>query len=284
MGRPMALNLRKNGFALVVHNRSQAAVDALVAAGARGADSGGGRSCGGRRDHDAARFARRPAGARRRHGVLAGVKRGAVIVDMSTISPAVARELLAARRRSRRRHAGRARERGRDRRDRRHAVDHGRWRRRCPRACAAGARPHGPSRSHRPHRRIRRRTDRQGLQPAGHRRHTWRRQRGDGTARRRLASTRGKSGGTARRLCVEPRPRGARRAHRRRQLEAGVQGEAVQEGFRHRDEHAGENGVPAPTSAVVNSRQRADRRRRRRRRLLGNRQSNLQARESSTNS
>lgn len=39
MGRPMALNLRKHGFDLIVHNRSRAAVDALVASGATAADS-----------------------------------------------------------------------------------------------------------------------------------------------------------------------------------------------------------------------------------------------------
>jgi hypothetical protein len=39
MGRPMALNLRKAGFPLVVHSRSSPPVDALVAAGAERAVS-----------------------------------------------------------------------------------------------------------------------------------------------------------------------------------------------------------------------------------------------------
>ncbi|MBI2323163.1 MAG: NAD(P)-dependent oxidoreductase [Chloroflexi bacterium] len=39
MGRPMAGNVLKAGFAMAVHNRSRAAVDALVAAGARAAAS-----------------------------------------------------------------------------------------------------------------------------------------------------------------------------------------------------------------------------------------------------
>ena len=39
MGRPMAQNLLKRGFALVVHSRSQAPVDELVAAGATRAPS-----------------------------------------------------------------------------------------------------------------------------------------------------------------------------------------------------------------------------------------------------
>ena len=94
MGRPMALNLRKGGFALVVHNRSQAAVDALVAAGARAAPTPA--EVAAAADVVITMLPDSPdvqqvlAGD---HGVLAGVKRGAVIVDMSTISPAVAREL-----------------------------------------------------------------------------------------------------------------------------------------------------------------------------------------------
>ncbi|HEX7281090.1 MAG TPA: NAD(P)-binding domain-containing protein, partial [Vicinamibacterales bacterium] len=39
MGRPMALNLRKKGFEVIVHNRSRPAVDALVTAGASAANS-----------------------------------------------------------------------------------------------------------------------------------------------------------------------------------------------------------------------------------------------------
>ena len=39
MGRPMALNLLKRGFPLVVHSRSRGPVDELVAAGATRADS-----------------------------------------------------------------------------------------------------------------------------------------------------------------------------------------------------------------------------------------------------
>ena len=39
MGKPMALNLRKHGFEVVVHSRSRPPVDELVAAGARAADT-----------------------------------------------------------------------------------------------------------------------------------------------------------------------------------------------------------------------------------------------------
>ena len=38
MGRPMALNLRKHGFDVIVHSRSRGPVDALAAAGARTAE------------------------------------------------------------------------------------------------------------------------------------------------------------------------------------------------------------------------------------------------------
>ena len=38
MGKPMAKNLIKAGFPLVVHNRSRAAVDEVVAAGAKAGD------------------------------------------------------------------------------------------------------------------------------------------------------------------------------------------------------------------------------------------------------
>jgi len=40
MGKPMALNLLKNGFSVVVHSRSRGPVDELVAAGATAAPSG----------------------------------------------------------------------------------------------------------------------------------------------------------------------------------------------------------------------------------------------------
>ncbi len=39
MGRPMATNLLRAGYPLVVHNRSRAAVDALAGEGAQPADS-----------------------------------------------------------------------------------------------------------------------------------------------------------------------------------------------------------------------------------------------------
>lgn len=96
MGKPMALNLRKHGFPVVAHNRSRPAVDALVAAGATAATS----------PEEVARAARviitmLPDGPDVEQvltgpaGVLAGLQPGSIIVDSSTIAPAVAQALAA---------------------------------------------------------------------------------------------------------------------------------------------------------------------------------------------
>ena len=97
MGRPMARNLVKAGYSLVVHNRSPAAVQELVGHGAKAADS--------------------PAAVAReaplvilmlpnspdvelvalgRHGLIEGVRAGHTVVDMSTISPIVTKKVGAA--------------------------------------------------------------------------------------------------------------------------------------------------------------------------------------------
>ncbi len=102
MGKPMGLNILKHGFSLVVHSRSQAPVDVLVAAGAVSAPSAAevARQC----DIIITMLPDSPdvrlvvEGA---HGVFDGIRAGSVIVDMSTIAPAVARDL-----------AGKAAERG----------------------------------------------------------------------------------------------------------------------------------------------------------------------------
>jgi len=96
MGKPMAGHLIKAGFPVVVHNRSRSKVDELVALGAKGAAS-------------PAEVARQatvvitmlPDTPDVEHvltgpdGVLAGVQKGALVIDMSSISP-VATERLAA--------------------------------------------------------------------------------------------------------------------------------------------------------------------------------------------
>jgi 2-hydroxy-3-oxopropionate reductase len=94
MGKPMALNLLKKGFSLTVHNRSQASVDALAAAGAAAAASPAEVAAVSDviitmvpDSPDVRRVLKGPS------GVFEAVCEGSVIVDMSTIAPAVAREL-----------------------------------------------------------------------------------------------------------------------------------------------------------------------------------------------
>jgi 2-hydroxy-3-oxopropionate reductase len=91
MGKPMARNVMKAGFPLTVHNRSQAAVDELVAEGARRADS---PAAVARQVDvlitclpDTPDVERAALGA---DGVVVGAHPGLVMVDMSTIAPAVA--------------------------------------------------------------------------------------------------------------------------------------------------------------------------------------------------
>jgi 2-hydroxy-3-oxopropionate reductase len=96
MGKPMALNLLKAGYPLVVHSRSRGPVDALVAAGATAAST----------PADVARAAtivitmvpdspdveKVLAGP---GGVFEALQAGTILIDMSTISPVVARRLAA---------------------------------------------------------------------------------------------------------------------------------------------------------------------------------------------
>ncbi len=94
MGRPMALNLIKSGFALVVHNRSRAPVEALVNEGATEAATPA--QVAAQADvvitmvPDSPDVRQVLAGP---HGVFETIRPGMVIVDMSTIAPTTAREL-----------------------------------------------------------------------------------------------------------------------------------------------------------------------------------------------
>src|SRR5512146_1580783 len=94
MGRPMARNLLKAGFPLVVHSRTQSTVDEIVAAGASAASSPA--EVAARSDIVITMLPDSPdvrlvlAGP---GGVFEQLRPGMVIVDMSTISPAVAQEL-----------------------------------------------------------------------------------------------------------------------------------------------------------------------------------------------
>ena len=94
MGKPMAKNLIKAGCSLVVHNRSRSVVDELVAAGAQ---PGASPADIARRSTivitmvpDTPDVQRVLTGA---DGVLSAVQRGAVVVDMSSISPTVTQQL-----------------------------------------------------------------------------------------------------------------------------------------------------------------------------------------------
>jgi len=94
MGKPMALNLLKKGFPLTVHSRSQAPVDALVTAGAAAAPSPAAVAAASDviitmvPDSPDVRLVLEGPG-----GVFETVREDSVIVDMSTIAPAVARDL-----------------------------------------------------------------------------------------------------------------------------------------------------------------------------------------------
>jgi 2-hydroxy-3-oxopropionate reductase len=96
MGRPMAKNLLKAGFPLVVHSRSQGPVDELVALGARRASS----------PADVAQQATRVITMlpdspdveqvlEGSSGLLSAIQPGTIVIDMSTIAPATAVRLAA---------------------------------------------------------------------------------------------------------------------------------------------------------------------------------------------
>src|SRR5258707_12709574 len=96
MGRPMATNLLKAGHSLVVHSRSPQPVEALVALGAKRAES----------PADVARQATRiitmvpdspdvEQVLEGDNGVFSALQRGTIIIDNSSIAPGVARRLAA---------------------------------------------------------------------------------------------------------------------------------------------------------------------------------------------
>ena len=96
MGRPMAKNLLKAGYAVVVHSRSQGPVDDVVGAGAERASS----------PADVARQATRIVTMlpdspdvelvlEGENGVFSAIQRGTILIDTSSIAPAAARRLAA---------------------------------------------------------------------------------------------------------------------------------------------------------------------------------------------
>jgi 2-hydroxy-3-oxopropionate reductase len=96
MGKPMARNLLKAGYSLVVHNRSRAAVDELSKEGAQPATSS--KEIAARSEVLITMLPDSPdvelvyAGE---NGIFAGAKAGMLLIDMSSISPIVARKLAA---------------------------------------------------------------------------------------------------------------------------------------------------------------------------------------------
>lgn len=96
MGRPMALNLLKAGYRLRVHNRSRAPVEALAERGAIATSSPKEAATGADvvitmlpDSPDVQQVVTGPSGVRE------GLAAGGVLIDMSTISPMVTRELAA---------------------------------------------------------------------------------------------------------------------------------------------------------------------------------------------
>jgi 2-hydroxy-3-oxopropionate reductase len=94
MGRPMARNLMEAGYDLVVHNRSRGKVEELVGEGARAAESP--REVA---ERAGMVFTMLPGPPEVREvvlgdrGLLGGAAEGSLLVDMSTSSPILAREL-----------------------------------------------------------------------------------------------------------------------------------------------------------------------------------------------
>ncbi len=94
MGRPMAKNLLKAGFSLVVHSRSRGPVEDLIACGAVGADSP--RQVAERVTRIITMLPDSPdvAGVLEgRDGVFGAMQPGTILIDMSSIAPDVARRL-----------------------------------------------------------------------------------------------------------------------------------------------------------------------------------------------
>ena len=94
MGRPMARNLLKAGFRLRVHNRSRGPVEELAALGAAAATSPADAARGADvvitmlpDSPDVQQVVAGPSGVRE------GLRPGGIVIDMSTISPVVTRQL-----------------------------------------------------------------------------------------------------------------------------------------------------------------------------------------------
>lgn len=92
MGGPMALNLQRAGYSLVVHNRTRAKEKELVSAGADAAASP--REVASRSDVVITMLPDSPDVEQvylGEDGVIAGAEQGQLLIDMSSIAPAVAK-------------------------------------------------------------------------------------------------------------------------------------------------------------------------------------------------
>ena len=97
MGQPMAANLMKSGYFLAVHDLRPEPVKELVAAGAVAASSP--REVAGRSEVVITMLTSPPHVEQVMFGpagILEGLKKGATIIDMSTIAPIVTRKVAAA--------------------------------------------------------------------------------------------------------------------------------------------------------------------------------------------
>jgi 2-hydroxy-3-oxopropionate reductase len=97
MGRPMAKNLLKAGYSLVVTSRSRPPIDDVVATGAKAAANG--REVAAQSDVVITMLPNSPdveLVALGKDGIVEGAKSGQIFVDMSTISPIVSKKVGAA--------------------------------------------------------------------------------------------------------------------------------------------------------------------------------------------
>src|SRR5438105_2152430 len=98
MGRPMARNLLKAGYPLVVHSRSRGPVDEIARTGAKVGTSP--RDVAAQSDVLITMLPNSPDVEQvvlGRDGVIEGARPGLVLLDMSTISPLVSQKIGAAR-------------------------------------------------------------------------------------------------------------------------------------------------------------------------------------------
>src|SRR5712691_11426807 len=94
MGRPMARNLLKAGYPLIVHSRSRGPVDELVAAGAKAGTSP--KDIAGQSDVLITMLPNSPdveLVALGKDGIIEGAKSGLIFADMSTISQIVSKKI-----------------------------------------------------------------------------------------------------------------------------------------------------------------------------------------------